>query len=143
MAILLAPRPDPRLMTLPAPLTLALPPTVRLIPTRAPIRWTDDPVTSDVPIRAVHVNELRQEVARLRREAGLAPFAWTDHPAIPWETPIRAAHFLELRAALEQARRIRGLAALPAWSAGSPPSSERVVFASDVNDLRSWAAAAH
>jgi hypothetical protein len=119
-------------------LTLTLPPTVRLV---APVRrtvWTDHPVTTETPIKAVHVNELRRVVDARRRTVGLAPFAWTDDPVIAGYSVIRAVHFLELREAIQGVWTAACLGPLPEWTCGSPPSPERVIYASDVNDLRAW-----
>lgn len=117
---------------------LGLPPTVRLRPAAPPLVWTDDPVTTETPIKAVHVNELRRVIDVRRRQVGLPAFSWTDDPVIRGFTLIRAAHFLELHAALQEIWSLAGRGQLPAWSCGSPPSAERVVFTSDVNDLRHW-----
>lgn len=119
-------------------LTLTLPPTVRLV---APVRrtvWTDDPVTTETHIKAVHVNELRRVIDLRRRTVGLAPFAWTDDPVMAGYSVIRAVHFLELRQAIQDVWTAARLGPLPAWTCGSPPSPERVIYASDVNNLRAW-----
>jgi hypothetical protein len=116
---------------------IALPPTVRLA-SRPVLRWTDDPVTTETPIKAVHVNELRRAIDTLRSQADLASFTWTDDPIMAGGTVIRAIHFLELRQAIQDLWEFARLGTLPAWTAGSPPSPERVVFTSDVNDLRCW-----
>ncbi|MFN0072428.1 MAG: hypothetical protein ACKVVP_13170, partial [Chloroflexota bacterium] len=76
-----------------------------------------------------------------RRELGLPPFAWTDDPVIARFTLIRVVHFLELRQVIQELWRTAGRGLLPGWTAGSPPSPERVIFAADVNDLRLWTAA--
>lgn len=118
---------------------LNLPPTVRLAPAPMLVVWTDDPVTTETPIKAVHVNELRRVIDAQRRQVGLPAFSWTDDPVIARYTVIRAVHFLELHAALQEAWTQAGRGRLPAWTCGSPPSTERVVLASDVNDLRACA----
>lgn len=118
------------------PMTLPLPPTVRLVAPVRPIVWTDDPVTTETPIRAIHVNEFRQAIDAQRRQHSLTPFQWTDDPVIAHYTLIRAIHLLELHQAIQDLWSASGRGPLPAWTCGSPPSPERVVFASDVNDLR-------
>lgn len=117
---------------------LSLPPTVRLRPATPAFTWTDAPVTNDTPIKAVHVNELRRAIDGRRRMVGLQAYNWTDDPVIRGYTLIRAVHILELHAALQEAWTLSGRGQLPAWTCGSPPSTERVVFASDVNDARRW-----
>jgi hypothetical protein len=118
---------------------LNLPRTVRLAPAQTPIRWTDDPVTTETAIKAVHVNELRRVIDARRRQLGLPAFNWTDDPVIARYTVFKAVHFLELHAALQEAWTLAGRGQLPGWTYGSPPSTERVVMASDVNDLRACA----
>ena len=118
--------------------TLTLPPTVRLVAPVRPIVWTDDPVTTETPIKAVHVNELRQAIDARRRQHNLPPFLWTDDPVIARYTVIRAIHLLELRQAIQDLWQAAGLGPIPDWTCGSPPSPERVVFASDLMDLRTW-----
>lgn len=123
-------------VTLPA--TVRLRPT-GLIPTTNRPHWTDHPVTTETPIKAVHINELRQEIDRLRQRVGLSAPTWTDDPVIAGRTTIKAAHFLELRAALRDIWDQIGRGCLPLWMAGSPPSPGRLIFASDMNDLRQHA----
>ncbi len=122
------------------PLTLTLPPTVRLVAPVRPLVWTDDPVTTETPIKAVHVNELRRAIDGQRRQHSLPPFAWTDDPVIARYTAIRAIHFLELRQAVQDLWNAVDLRPLPDWTCGSPPSPERVIFASDITDIRGWIA---
>ena len=47
--------------------TLTLPPTVRLVAPAPPIVWTDDPVTTETPIKAVHVNEHCHAMQEVRK----------------------------------------------------------------------------
>jgi len=102
--------------------------------------WTDDPVTSETPIKAVQVNELRHAVDLRRQKAGLEPFRWTDDPIIARYTVIRAIHFLELRNSIQELWHSDGEGDLPDWTVGSPPSADgrRPILASDMNDLRRW-----
>ena len=55
-----------------------------------------------LPMRAVHLVELRLRVDALRRAHGLAAFAWTDAVIEPGATPVRAVHPTELRTALDE-----------------------------------------
>jgi len=55
-----------------------------------------------LPVRAVHLVELRLRVDALRRAHGLAAFAWTDAAIEPGVTPVRAVHPTELRTALDE-----------------------------------------
>jgi hypothetical protein len=113
-----------------------LPSTMRLATATPTIVWTDDPVTTETPIKAVHVNELRHVIDVERRHHGLPPFAWTDDPVIAQYTVIRAVHFLELRRAIQDRWDVAGLGPIPEWAAGSPPAPQRVISARDVDDLR-------
>ena len=103
--------------------------------------WTDHPVATESPIRAVHVNELRRAIDIHRRRLGIPAYPWTDDPAIRWVTYVRACHFLEIREATQELWNARRMGLLPDWTAGSPPSSERAILALDMNDLRQWVTA--
>jgi hypothetical protein len=117
-------------------LALNLPPTIRLQGPADTIRWTDEPVTQSTPIKAVHVNELRQAVDMQRELAGLPAFAWTDDPVVAGVTVVRAVHFLELQWAIQDLWTVTALGTLPEWSSGCAPTPGCVIFASNVNDLR-------
>src|SRR5882724_2025693 len=106
---------------------ITLPPTVRLVAPARRHAWTDDPVTTETPIKAVHVNELRRAIDALRSQAGLPLIAWTDNPVMAGATVIRAIHFLELRQAIQDLWRSLGLGSPPNWTAGKPPSPDRVI----------------
>lgn len=103
-----------------------------------PTTWTDNPVTTATPVKALHVNQLRTAVNSLRQAAGLHQIDWTDHPVGSGQTRIKAVHFNELAGAIQDLWLRRSLGRLPSWSAGSPPSPNRPIRASDMNNLRSW-----
>src|SRR5581483_9909389 len=100
-----------------------------------PGHWTNDPVTSNTHIRAVHINELRRAVETFCASAGIPRIQWTDDP-VTSNTHIRAVHFTELRSAIQTLRNYQGQGALPNWSAGSAPGPSRQIRAVDMNDLR-------
>ena len=62
--------------------------------------FTDDSLIG-VPVKAVHITELRLRIDGLRTQYGLAQFGSTDPALIPGYT-VRAVHVQELRAALNE-----------------------------------------
>jgi hypothetical protein len=101
--------------------------------------WTDNAANPSTRIRAVHINELRSAVDRLRTTppCAFSPYPWTDNP-VGATTHIRTVHFTELRTAIQDVWTCHSLGALPNWSVGSPPSPSRQVSARDINDVRGW-----
>jgi hypothetical protein len=65
------------------------------------VMFTDDPLSTLVPVRAVHLSELRTAVSTVRAQAGLSSATYTD-PAAPG-VAVRAIHITELRTHLDQA----------------------------------------
>ena len=59
-----------------------------------------DATLSGIPIKALHITELRTFINTLRTSRGLAAFSFTDPTLTPQETMVRAVHVAELRAAL-------------------------------------------
>ncbi|HUR82057.1 MAG TPA: glycoside hydrolase family 44 protein, partial [Thermoanaerobaculia bacterium] len=72
--------------------------------------FTDDPLSSGSPVKAVHVTQLRTAVNAMRAAAGLAPQSFAD-PSLAGVT-IKAAHLTQLRTALDAARTAIGLPAV-------------------------------
>jgi hypothetical protein len=62
-----------------------------------------DPSLSGLPIRAVHITELRAAVNAARDEKGLDPFTFTDPALTPQSSVVKAVHVSELRDALAEA----------------------------------------
>ena len=98
--------------------------------------FTDDPIVpGETPVRAVHFTELRARIDALRREAGLAPFRWTDPELRAGVTPVRRVHLLELREALFAAYAAAGWPA-PRWTDASPLAGSTPIRAVHVTELR-------
>jgi hypothetical protein len=73
--------------------------------------FTDDPLNSGVPAKAVHVTQLRTAVNAMRAAANLGAQSFTD-PGLTSGVVIKALHQNELRTALNQARTAIGLSAI-------------------------------
>jgi LasA protease len=63
--------------------------------------FTDDPLSTAVVAKAVHLTELRQRIDWARAKYGLPGFPWTE--ALSSGVTVRALHVAELRTALNQA----------------------------------------
>jgi hypothetical protein len=62
-----------------------------------------DPSVAGVPVKAIHLTELRAAINGTRAEKGLAPFAFSDSPPTVLATMVKAVHITEMRTALDQA----------------------------------------
>lgn len=62
--------------------------------------FTDDPIVAGVPVKAVHVTELRERIDELRVSAGLPRYPWVDRTIVRGVTPVKALHWERMRAAL-------------------------------------------
>jgi len=60
-------------------------------------------VVGIVPIRAVHITELRTRINQLRTRFGLAAYAFDDPSLVAQQTEVRVSHVEQLRAALAAA----------------------------------------
>jgi len=65
--------------------------------------FTDDPLTSGVAVKAVHIAEIRAGVNAMRAAASLTPATFMDH-ALDSSSVIKAVHLTEIRTALDEAR---------------------------------------
>jgi RHS repeat-associated protein len=79
-----------------------------LAPQGTPV-FTDDPLTAEVTIKAVHITELRDAVNQARALAGLGAASWAE--SVTSGVTIKAAHIVELRTRLGEARAALGLSA--------------------------------
>ena len=70
--------------------------------------FDDDPLAVDTPVRAAHVNQLRDAIAALRVAVGRPAFTWTDDP-VDNTVLVKAAHIDEMRAAANDARTFIGM----------------------------------
>jgi len=66
-------------------------------------------LTTSTPIRAKHINELRDAIDKLRQEyLGLPKYKWTENPVKVDKTPIRKKHIEELRIAVSEVYNMAG-----------------------------------
>ncbi len=107
---------------------------------RGALAFTDDPLQAGVTaVKAVHLTELRQAIANLRAQYGLAPMTWTDPNLVPRSALIKATHLAELRTALSDLYLAAGRQA-PAFSA-APVAGVTVVTAAQLAEIRAAIAA--
>lgn len=97
--------------------------------------FTDDPVVGGVTrIKAVHMEELRTAVNKLRASAGLAPATFSNPPPTAGSAILRV-HLTELRTALDAARLQAGLSPMT-YSDLTITSNVTAVKAAHVNEVR-------
>jgi hypothetical protein len=100
-------------------------------PTAAP--FTDDPLTVGTPVRAIHIQELRERINALRiASPPLAVFNFTDPVVTPGITVARAVHLLELRTALNEVFAVRTTAP-PAYT---PLAAGTTIQAVHIQEIR-------
>jgi len=71
------------------------------------VMFTDDPLAAGVPVKAVHLAQLRTAVSAVRAQAGLGTVTYTDAAAAG--VTMKAIHITELRTYLDQAMAALGL----------------------------------
>jgi hypothetical protein len=98
------------------------------IDTATTVVFTDETVVPGMPIKAVHITDLRRAAAALGALAGLAPPALTD-PELARGTIVKRVHLAELAAYANTARQTLGAAVIPF-------STSAVVRAVDVDSAR-------
>lgn len=95
------------------------------------VRWTDPYIVSGAtPVRAVHVQQLRDYINAKLDACGLPQKQWSDNPLIAGVTPIRVRHFMELKQALVE---------LKAGLAGLEPHAGQPIRTMDIMALRNAA----
>jgi subtilisin-like proprotein convertase family protein len=88
-----------------------------------------------LPIRAVHIVELRAAINELRAARGLAPFTFTDAALTPQSNTIRAVHIVELRAAVIDVYEDAGVTP-PAFTDPSIVPGVTVIKAAHILEIR-------
>jgi hypothetical protein len=87
-----------------------------------------------VPVRAIHLTQLRTAVNAMRAAAGLPAFVFTD-PALVPGTAVKRLHVTELRSALDAARATIGLPAL-AYTDSTITAGSTPIRAAPITELR-------
>jgi hypothetical protein len=95
--------------------------------------FTDDPLVSGTPVKAVHLTQLRTAVDAVRALASMSGFAYTDPTLTPGVTPVKAVHINELRTALDAAR---AALSLPPVSYGETVATGTTIKAAHITELR-------
>lgn len=80
------------------------------------VMFTDDPLSSGVTVKAVHLAELRTAVNAVRAQAGLAAGTYTDSAVSG--VVVKAVHITQLRSSLDTAMSALGLTT-GGWTDGS------------------------
>ena len=98
--------------------------------------FTDHPlVAGSTPIRAAHMNELRDRIGGLRLAHDLPGFRWTDVPIQPGVTPVKAVHLMELRAAVDETYAAAGHSG-PEYTGATVTAGVTAIRAADIMELR-------
>jgi uncharacterized protein (DUF1501 family) len=63
-------------------------------------QFTDHPLGAGIPVRSLHLTELRLAIGTLRLRHGLSAPAWTDATLVPGVTLVKRVHLTEMRTAL-------------------------------------------
>jgi len=104
---------------------------------RITLSFTDDSlVARGTVIKAVHIEELRAAINRVRVARGLSSFAWTDSTLTPGTTVVRLVHLTQLRTALNQVYQVVGWTP-PSYTDPIVGQGGIIIEATHVNELRS------
>ncbi|MBI4059870.1 MAG: hypothetical protein HY403_00415 [Elusimicrobia bacterium] len=68
-----------------------------LCPAQPARAWTDDPLTTSIQVRKVHMDELRTAINNKRTDFGFSAASWTDPTITAGTTLIKKTHIDELR----------------------------------------------
>jgi photosystem II stability/assembly factor-like uncharacterized protein len=97
-----------------------------------------DSTLSGVPIKVIHVAELRSYINGLRTARGLETFSFTDPVLTPQSTFVRAIHVAEMRAALDEVY-IAGGRPAPSYTDATLTVGATSIRAVHLEELRAYA----
>src|SRR5436190_2885869 len=98
------------------------------------IMFTDDPIGSNVPIKAAHITELRAAINAVRATAGLPPATFAE--TVTAGVRIKANHQMELRNLLDEARIVLGLPVVGYITDPQLTPGVTIIKGANVRDLR-------
>lgn len=98
--------------------------------------FLDDPLQRGLmPVKALHMVQLRHRIDELRTRYGLSAMTWTDDPIVGGVTVIKAVHLTELRSALTAVYRAASRTA-PSFTNSSVVARATMITATHISELR-------
>lgn len=94
--------------------------------------FSDDPLTADVGIKAIHITELRDAINQARIRGGLGNASWDE--SVTSGVTVKASHIAEMRTRLAEARSALGLSAATYTDSGL--ASGYLIKAVHIQELR-------
>jgi subtilisin family serine protease len=101
----------------------------------APSNFIDDPLTVGIPVRAVHITELRSRIDLLRARFGLAAMNWTDAAIVVGVTTVKSQHLTEMQTAVSQVYQAASLTP-PSFADAPVQSGLTPIRAQHITELR-------
>jgi hypothetical protein len=97
--------------------------------------FTDDPISTGMTVKEVHITQLRQAVDAVRLAAGRSAATWSDPPPLAQTILIQKRHIVELRSNLDDARSALSLPA-PTYTDPTITQFSTVIKKDHVQQLR-------